>query len=958
MHHALRTSCLVALALVSLAATASAQLHPTGLLWEDPRNDARLVETTPPVRKPDIALTLPASVDNSAPLPPVRSQGSQGSCVGWGVGYYMKTYQEWQEHGWDTNDTANQFSPAFIYNQINGGRDGGAFFSDALDLVLNHGCCSWQLMPYNQSDYVSWPSESAYENALPHRALETHYLNVRSESGINTLKQHLADGNVAVLGISVYPNFDNISSYSYNYCVADMYGTSRGGHAVTFCGYDDNRATHDGPGAFRLVNSWGAGWGASGYFWMSYAAVKDVYLSQGYAYYWTDRIGYEPILTARFKITHFKRDRISLTMGVEVDGTSQTKNFLGYMWPGIDRPFPNNNIVFDLSEWAADLDPNQINRIFLTCQDSLADGISGTIDSFQSEYQTWGFTASCGDTPAAIPDSSSSVTVNTYMGAGLPRAIYVDAANQTGIENGTPQHGYLAIQSGIGAAVDGDTVIVLPGTYHENVQISGKRIVLQSYDTPSRPGELTTFIDGGDAGPAVSFDGTESPDTVLDGFTITNGSAASGGGIAGSGTHASIIGCIVTANTGGGISGCDGTITRCVVTDNQTSGDGGGIASCAADLIGCIVANNSARYGGGLYNVTGAVGQSTIADNNADVGGGLHGCTGSLTGSIIYRNTAPVDPQLHACSAPYYCCIEGWAGSGQGNLSVDPVLTATYRLAPYSPCINAGDPNAGDTDLYDIDDEPRVLYGRADIGADEVSRIAGDFEPDGDVDSADLATMVDEFSGPDPAPAYLESGGMVVIEAEHYDHKVAGSGPAAGATWVDQTGNGSMGDGYVEVLPDVGLAIDAPDIELYSPHLRYTVQFNTIGIYYLWLRGQSQIDDTVHFGLDGVPVSSDHDTAALCDWDLFYWWSELGQYEARPVVPVAASGQHIVDIWMRDDGPAIDRLLLTTSESYLPPQDGPPESPSTQFNLTADLDGDNDVDLADLNIFARNFTGP
>jgi hypothetical protein len=167
-----------------------------------------------------------------------------------------------------------------------------------------------------------------------------------------------------------------------------------------------------------------------------------------------------------------------------------------------------------------------------------------------------------------------------------------------------------------------------------------------------------------------------------------------------------------------------------------------------------------------------------------------------------------------------------------------------------------------------------------------------------------------------------------------------------------------MGDGYVEVLPDVGLAVDTPDIEPYSPHLRYTVQFNTVGTYYLWLRGRSQIDDTVHFGLDGIPASSDHDTAALCDWEVFYWWSELGQYDARPVVSVTPPGRHTFDIWMRDDGPAIDRLLLTTSESYVPPQDGPPESTSTQFNLSADLDGDNDVDLADVNIFARNFTGP
>ena len=58
-------------------------------------------------------MNSPASVDNSAHMPPVRAQGSQASCVGWAFGYYYKTYQEWQEHGWDTIAEHRQFSPAF-----------------------------------------------------------------------------------------------------------------------------------------------------------------------------------------------------------------------------------------------------------------------------------------------------------------------------------------------------------------------------------------------------------------------------------------------------------------------------------------------------------------------------------------------------------------------------------------------------------------------------------------------------------------------------------------------------------------------------------------------------------------------------------------------------------------------------------------------------------------------------
>jgi C1A family cysteine protease len=41
-------------------------------------------------------------------------------------------------------------------------------------------------------------------------------------------------------------------------------------HYVCIVGYDDQRQTADGPGAFKFINSWGTAWGHDGYGWMSY----------------------------------------------------------------------------------------------------------------------------------------------------------------------------------------------------------------------------------------------------------------------------------------------------------------------------------------------------------------------------------------------------------------------------------------------------------------------------------------------------------------------------------------------------------------------------------------------------------------------------------------------------------------------------------------------------------------
>ena len=52
-------------------------------------------------------------------------------------------------------------------------------------------------------------------------------------------------------------------------------GGDRGSHAVTIIGYNDTLTTHDGPGAFKMINSWGTGWGQSGFWWMSYVAARN-----------------------------------------------------------------------------------------------------------------------------------------------------------------------------------------------------------------------------------------------------------------------------------------------------------------------------------------------------------------------------------------------------------------------------------------------------------------------------------------------------------------------------------------------------------------------------------------------------------------------------------------------------------------------------------------------------------
>ncbi|NIN70977.1 MAG: hypothetical protein GTO46_03365, partial [Gemmatimonadetes bacterium] len=68
--------------------------------------------------------------------------------------------------------------------------------------------------------------------------------------------------------------------------------------------------------------------------------------------------------------------------------------------------------------------------------------------------------------------------------------------------------------------VDTDEIVVAPGTYFETINFLGKAIWLRSSDGPE-----VTIIDGTGFFHVVQCVSGEGPDTVLDGFTITGGSA-------------------------------------------------------------------------------------------------------------------------------------------------------------------------------------------------------------------------------------------------------------------------------------------------------------------------------------------------------------------------------------------------------------------------------------------------
>jgi len=209
---------------------------------------------------------------------------------------------------------------------------------------------------------------------------------------------------------------------------------------------------------------------------------------------------------------------------------------------------------------------------------------------------------------------------------------------------------YATIQAAIDAAEDGETVVVSPGTYVENIDFKGKNITVRSTDPGNNYVIWGTIIDGGGEGHVVTFQSGETAQARLAGVTITNGT----GGIRILDSSPIIEGNNIVDNTagvgrdGGGISveNSSPKIEDNLIRDNVTAHGGGGIAvSNSSPIIERnSITNNTASLGGGILvsNSSPIIEGNSFSDNTADFGGGILVSNSSaiIEGNSFFSNTA------------------------------------------------------------------------------------------------------------------------------------------------------------------------------------------------------------------------------------------------------------------------------------------------------------------------------
>jgi len=230
--------------------------------------------------------------------------------------------------------------------------------------------------------------------------------------------------------------------------------------------------------------------------------------------------------------------------------------------------------------------------------------------------------------------------VNVLITGGSWRVIHIPEA-------------YTTIQEGIDVSAEGDTVVVHPGLYFENLHLQTPNIVLTSLFYIS--GDLntidSTIIDGGAAGRVLNIPDDHDSSLVIHGLTIQNGfsDTGMGGGVYAT-SDVTFRHCIIQGNRstgeytyGGGIY--VGHFSRLIlenviVRGNSLEGSdnvyGAGIFTasyCSLFMRDCLIESNSIvdaylSKGGGIFvsaNGDVDIARTTIANNSLLDGSGLSG---------------------------------------------------------------------------------------------------------------------------------------------------------------------------------------------------------------------------------------------------------------------------------------------------------------------------------------------
>jgi len=191
---------------------------------------------------------------------PVKNQNPCGSC--WDFAAMAAYESAYLIRNNVTIDTSEQH----VLDCAGAGTCAGGWYGPVWDWMQTHGVTNETSLPYTATDHVCPSGISGSYKDVTWGFVGTG----SSVPTVNQIKQALCDHGPLAVAMMATPLFIGYTGGVYNEA-----GVTGINHAVTIIGWDDTKS------AWLVKNSWGTGWGMSGYFWIHYGSNNI-----GYAAAW------------------------------------------------------------------------------------------------------------------------------------------------------------------------------------------------------------------------------------------------------------------------------------------------------------------------------------------------------------------------------------------------------------------------------------------------------------------------------------------------------------------------------------------------------------------------------------------------------------------------------------------------------------------------------------------------
>lgn len=207
-----------------------------------------------------VATDLPkpsASIENPALQP--KNQGNTNACVGCSIAQALRAVLL------NMKLPCPELSDMAIYRgarNLDGNNDDqGTYLRSGVRAVQAVGAPAEAYWPHNEAKINAQIPFSAAHAGFDRSGLR-HYYRV---SSVDEVRRALSAGFGVVGGWTIAQSFEDWNGKG----IAPNTGRTMGGHALPILSYDSD-------GTFRLLNSWGSGWGEHGY-----AVVDEEFIDSG-----------------------------------------------------------------------------------------------------------------------------------------------------------------------------------------------------------------------------------------------------------------------------------------------------------------------------------------------------------------------------------------------------------------------------------------------------------------------------------------------------------------------------------------------------------------------------------------------------------------------------------------------------------------------------------------------------